>query len=950
MSSGTAVFTIIAKNYLPYARVLMSSVAFHHPDWRRFVILVDAADGYFDARWENFEVVPSETMGCTEFKWFKFKYSILELSTAIKPDAFKHLFQQHDFSNVIYLDPDIKVYSKLDKVSNALKSSNLVLIPHLTRPINDEKLPGELQILRSGTYNLGFLAAVNSPTVKLFLDWWQEKLYDQCVVDLAQGLFVDQRWIDLVPGLFERVSILRDSGFNVAYWNLSHRAIVRAEAGIEVNGSPLVFFHFSGYDPSLPSEVSRHQNRHIMGDLPPATQQIFRSYGQDLMAAGYLGCRNWPYSFATFDNGTPIPDFCRPIHHEVPGIVNSVHDPFSDSGFEVFVRIWNSPQRDVFPGISKFAYRIYQSRTDVRAHMPDIFGRDYGTFLKWMLESAANEHRIPSIFLNPVSSALSAFERQQELPVPEHQAKPIPQQTPPWWTETVSSIYQSRPEIQHRFRDPLAADQGIFIAWLLTYGKMEHGLTTEQLDPAVRQWHLLVTALPGAIHRFRCDLSLRRKTVWAITRSLFVRRTLSDLTTERKSIAGATTSTILNLSQSIQSATSHDSGTNVAGVNLVGYFRTETGVGQSARNAYASLVAASVPVSLVCAGDSNSSRKEDFTLGPLSESALHIVNLFHVNADQTEAVKKLIGDTFYEDRLNIGYWAWELEDFPDCWQNAFSTYAEIWTPSTFCREAVGRKSPVPTFCVPHSVAPSAPQGIGRESLGLAPDRFIFLTALDVLSVMERKNPLAVIKAFQLAFDGDSRYELVVKVNNAPAGRDAVQKLRNACLSSSVRIIDATLRREEMYALSQNVDCFVSLHRSEGFGLLIAESMYFGKPVVVTNYSGNMDFTRPENSFLVDYKLIPVGTGCGPYSPFSRWADPNIEHAAEQMKTVATNHELRLSVARAGKEFIYRAFSPEAVGRTMRRRFSVLQSQAKRKLVAKASTSGDNVLFKASSAR
>ena len=170
------------------------------------------------------------------------------------------------------------------------------------------------------------------------------------------------------------------------------------------------------------------------------------------------------------------------------------------------------------------------------------------------------------------------------------------------------------------------------------------------------------------------------------------------------------------------------------------------------------------------------------------------------------------------------------------------------------------------FCFPYSVAPVVPPGMDREHFGLAPDKFLFLTAFDVLSVPERKNPLAVIRAFEKAFGPDSGCQLIVKVNNAHARTEYVEMLRNACGNSSIRILDSTLRREEMDALTNCADCIVSLHRSEGFGLLMAEAMFLGKPVIATNYSGNTDFTRPDNSLLVDYRMIPVGVGCAPYNP------------------------------------------------------------------------------------
>jgi glycosyltransferase involved in cell wall biosynthesis len=165
------------------------------------------------------------------------------------------------------------------------------------------------------------------------------------------------------------------------------------------------------------------------------------------------------------------------------------------------------------------------------------------------------------------------------------------------------------------------------------------------------------------------------------------------------------------------------------------------------------------------------------------------------------------------------------------------------------------------------------------------------------------------------------------VNNARAGAECVEMLKNACNDGSILIFDSTVRREEMDALTNCIDCVVSLHRSEGFGLLIAEAMYLGKPVIVTNYSGNTDFTRPDNSMLVDYRMIPVGHNCAPYAPTSLWADPDVEHAATHMRTIVQNEDLRLRISKAGRAFVRETLSSETVGIAMHRRLEALRGTA-----------------------
>jgi glycosyltransferase involved in cell wall biosynthesis len=201
---------------------------------------------------------------------------------------------------------------------------------------------------------------------------------------------------------------------------------------------------------------------------------------------------------------------------------------------------------------------------------------------------------------------------------------------------------------------------------------------------------------------------------------------------------------------------------------------------------------------------------------------------------------------------------------------------------------------------------------------------VFLTAFDVLSVVERKNPGAVVNAFRLACTRNKGLRLVVKVNNARLCSEAVQVLRQAAGDLPVTFLEETLDRDEMNALIAVCDCFVSLHRSEGFGLALAEAMAFGKPVIATAYSGNMDFTTPSNAFLVSYSMTRVGTGCGPYDPEGEWTEPDVHEAARQMKLVVECQDAARKRAVAGQEFVRNYLSPEVIGAKMRQRLERIQ--------------------------
>jgi glycosyltransferase involved in cell wall biosynthesis len=297
--------------------------------------------------------------------------------------------------------------------------------------------------------------------------------------------------------------------------------------------------------------------------------------------------------------------------------------------------------------------------------------------------------------------------------------------------------------------------------------------------------------------------------------------------------------------------------------------------------------------------------------------------LLHVNADQVLPVRAQLGNGFYRRRYNIGFWAWELDDFPDKWDKAFASYQEIWTPSTFCQDGLARRSPIPVVRVPHAIDLEEPPPIGREALGLPARGFLFLCVFDMLSVMERKNPAAAIRAFLSAFGDRDDCHLIVKVNNTRRFPEKLARLQELAAGANVTFLDQVFSRREIVALLNHSDCLVSLHRSEGFGLVLAEAMRLAKPTIATAYSGNMDFTKPGNSLLVGYSLKPVGKGCEPYGESSLWADPDIGDAVRHMRAVFESEDLRHTIGAAAQAYVMKHLSPETVGKQIEQRLQVL---------------------------
>lgn len=401
--SSVAVVTIITKSHLPYARVLMDSVRRWAPEARRFAILADRIEGAFDPALEDFEIIPSDSSSIQESRWFYFKYSAMELNMALKPHAIQFLFERFGFDAVLYLDADIRLYGALAPLFEELNGHSLILTPHLTRPLDDGCRPSELDILRAGIYNGGCLLLRNCEESSRFLAWWKSRLQDQCLIDLPHGLFVDQRWLDFVPSLYPGSRILRDPGYNVAYWNLGERHIERSGDQWLVNGRPLYFVHFSGFDPERPEGISRHQNRHSLSTLGEEGRALYLDYAKDVLDRGYKECKDFPYAYGFFDNGVAISDAARRAFYETPEISKSITDPFSEEGHQALLRFWNEPTGESSGRpLPRLAWSIYEARPDVQKAFPDPSAADRVRFLAWLLSAGAAEQHIGREFLDPL--------------------------------------------------------------------------------------------------------------------------------------------------------------------------------------------------------------------------------------------------------------------------------------------------------------------------------------------------------------------------------------------------------------------------------------------------------------------------------------------------------------------------------------------------------------------
>ena len=358
------------------------------------------------------------------------------------------------------------------------------------------------------------------------------------------------------------------------------------------------------------------------------------------------------------------------------------------------------------------------------------------------------------------------------------------------------------------------------------------------------------------------------------------------------------------------------------GINIAGYINGEFGIGEGVRANIRAAEAAGIPFSINNFTRSPH-RKQDTTYQNFSQDNPHPVNLIQVNADEVATFIKHTDSSYFENKYNIGFWAWELPTFPPEWQPAFNRFHEIWTYSNHCAEAISAVSPIPVIKIMPSIS-LAQSTLERAALNLPKDKFIFLFIFDFSSRIERKNPLAVIQAFKQAFGEDDGVLLIVKSSNSKNFPEAQASLNSAIVNhSNIKHLDGYLSKEKLNGLLYNCNCYVSLHRCEGFGLTMAEAMFYGKPVIATGYSSNTEFMNVGNSFCVKYKLIPIEQDCGPYKKGNVWAAADVEHAANFMRYVFNNSWEAQQIGAIAAEEIKTILNPQVAGNKIRKRLEYI---------------------------
>lgn len=412
--------TIIARNYLAAARVLARSFFEHHPDGTFSTLIVDESRADVDRSTEPFEVLNPEDVGFDRKELHRLAaiYDVMEFATAVKPWLLEHLIRRWD-DEVFYFDPDIVIYAPLGESFEGANECELVVTPHVTKPIpRDGLMIDERHILSSGVFNMGFIGV--GPRSSAFLGFWKQRLLRECVIDKPNMRFVDQRWVDFAPGIFD-VRILKDPTLNVAYWNLDQRSLTSESGRYYVDGKPLRFFHFSGYSPNQPELLSKYQGpkARILLSERPVLAQLCADYRSSLEGEGYRDASRSPFAFARMSNGVKLDSPGRLAYREALVEAEARGDKLPPNPFDD-AREFLGWLTSVAPGrrLSRYLSALWQSSDKLRTQYPNAEYRDYGAFVSWCGRQARQGRIDFRLIPGEVAFARSGLKDGSDLPDP----------------------------------------------------------------------------------------------------------------------------------------------------------------------------------------------------------------------------------------------------------------------------------------------------------------------------------------------------------------------------------------------------------------------------------------------------------------------------------------------------------------------------------------------------
>ena len=1027
-----ALLTICTVSHLPYARVLGASLERFHPEIDFYVIVTD---------WEETEtpnlgsarLVPVEEIGIDRLSFCRLKFSAAHFCYMAKPAASTWV-ARHGYRKVLYFDSDIEIHAPLSALLAALDHHRFVVTPHVVapfpRPDRHHEHPSMGDLAAAGIFNAGLYGFTPDVASLAFMEGWLQMV-------LAPGSFLflqaEQNAFNWLSAFGESIYVLRDTAYNVAYWNLHDRSVRwcgfdgGGEDSWQVDGSPLVAFHFSGLPFDRPAWLSVHDRRYSLYILPSVARLVER-YVAKLAENGLLAARARPYRYDSFPCGVPIDERMRRVLRHYENHLWRDVDPFTPEGEQHYGRALLEPAGGTYL-VPALLWLVYDDRKDLQLQYAEARVKPE-RLIHWFCACGAAEHGYGRLvdFFRPTFAKREAAVHLKELRSSLLWAfadleRPLSADRPvflrrleqaglaseaggvrdvvhsEYWAVSqlhlVRQVVETREDLRRNMPDFLDLHSDHLADWLEGDGVVYHGLppgcgelfrkkargrAVARIYSYYRRYFRLMQAFPFAflgqdseglitamLDRWPDDCEFDHDDVVMFLWTMEVSPWIGVAATLEAPVhAGRWPSPLLPEGQHALLApflgrapgfrqeldryqeTRHSAELFVEmrravhclgqpglleglphpvlsgehgrwrrGVNIFGFFKSPIGLGSLSSGLELALRHSSWEVAKSVQG--NMAMVPDLELADLLGTYRYEydTNIFvsypHLHTNLLEAEPQAVRS----GRRNIVYLAWEQRDFHHWWKEIYEDFDQLWALSSFAAEAIGRACGREVLALPAVVDfGSFPPAAAKEEVGLDPRRTTFLYVFDANSSIERKNPAAAIEAFRRAFSADEPVELLIKASHAGGlqHRYEMQRLRHLASSSGldIRFVTDHFPRRHLLQLISAVDCYVSLHRAEGFGYTCAEAMAYGVPVIASNYSGNLDFMDEESSHLVRCREVEVKNPDGPFQRGSIWAEPEVDHAAELMRQVYEDREAARLLGARGSVYVREKLALERI--------------------------------------
>ena len=924
--SGSVAFTISSWNNWAVVKVFLESFLKTNPYVDRIVWVV--ADRVYDpikdihaqvakikTNHTTIEILTIDDLAMTmRFDPYELaiRYELKTFNTAIKPHVFQYLLQQHREAKIMYFDPDIHFYSDLDEVLLLLQQRSLVVMPHMLKETPaDGKWQTDLQILRVGIFNLGFLGVsrAHPQVTDHFLTWWGDRLRYQGGVDLAKGLHFDQAWATFIVAFYPMAAyaVLDDPRYNAAYWNLHERGDrleIVPRPHFRQGGGDLVFFHFSGVSTSAfdVEAISPHQTRYVLSRDFPHLAPLFLEYANLVGSPSSLD-----YGFDFLDNGVPVAPFIRHIYMTLAPDGRRLEGgldrpaPYVSEILKLpknpFTSIWDWLFQQNF-------YNVIEVPESSDSYLPNagvllmehlgVLGTDCGMAASqdWVqmfgsfIAAYATQDLITSPNFRTVAMKLCRELSRMNAAVFKFGRSGIHNSAIMSADDPEAKFVNLPRSTRHFCAMVLPVETKDLVDLIAAPGSLSYSLADPQLT---RSSSGLLATMEETCGLTMKDRRYPHRTWWRTMQQR--RKNLPTKKTEQFPF----------------------------GINVIGHFGGIFGVARSAEYMYRGLVE-NVPVAAIKLQEDPSHVYREFPA--VTRTAKYAINFVVMNFDIVhEDLPRNYPWPKWQSHYNIAYWAYEFETLPETPRlfQAALAFDEIWGVSNYTSTAIKRTlrknrlaATIPVRVadvgvgVPVSKDYAAVEIIRRSRPEKRrewnfDDAYVFLVIFDCKSVVERKNPIGAVLAFKAAFDpDDSSVRLVVKHLNC--GIDFTKELSlEADGYRNVIPLSGHFHEDRLESLKHAADCYVSLHRSEGYGLNLLEAILDGTPVIATNYGGIRDFTQHlplilRDRLAVSCDRVTLETKTGPYRAGGTWCDPHFDDAVRALRYARDNANVIRSAA------------------------------------------------------